>query len=560
MNGRADDPQLAEVLDEYLQRLHAGQRADRESLLAKHPELRSALDCLEALDALAPPADSSASDPTLELGLSLQTPAGGGTNADAAAWPQADLPRDFGQYELMEEIGRGGMGVVYLARQKGLERLVAVKMILASNLASAEHVRRFLAEARAAAQLRHPHIVRIHDVGQIHGQHYFAMEYVEGESLAQRVARGPMSIEQSLRLIIDVARAVAHSHSQGIVHRDLKPSNILIDAEGRPYVTDFGLAKVFAPGSDMTTTGVIAGTPSYMSPEQAAARRDLIGPAADVYGLGAILYELLTGVPPFREENPLDTLLAVLGRDPIAPRRLNPRIPRLLELVCQKCLDKTPSERYRGAAELADDLERFVRGEAMAIRPPSLAQRIWRWSRRQPALALHLGALALFYAVEWVHFGFGLVDSDFHLKVTLLTAIWTGGSLVCQWLVDRGRWALAADFAWGTLDAVLLLAVLLIGNGAASALVVCYPLLIVGSGLWFRARFVWYMTGLSLLSYGALVADYYLRRTDLHRVMQPQADRHVIFAVSLIVMGAGVSYLVRRLRALSRFCGRAPDV
>lgn len=541
MSPAADDSRQAEVLDEYLRRLQAGLPADREGLVARHPDLSSALDCLDALEALAPRVEESIPPP----------------GADAAPAGAAVLPRDFGQYELLEEIGRGGMGVVYLARQKGLERLVAVKMILASNLASAEHVRRFLAEARAAARLRHAHIVHIHDVGQVHGQHYFAMEYVAGESLAQRIARTPMPVDDAVRLMIDVARAVDHSHSQGIVHRDLKPSNILIDAEGRPYVTDFGLAKVFAPGSDMTATGVIAGTPSYMSPEQAAGRRDLIGPAADVYGLGAILYELLTGQPPFREENPLDTLLAVLGRDPVAPRRINRRIPRSLELVCQKCLDKTPGARYAGAAELADDLERFARGEALAVRPPNLAQQVWRWARRQPALASHLGALGLFYAAEWVHFGFGLVDTDFHLKVTLIIAAWVAGSVACQWLVDRGRWALAADFAWGTLDALLLLVVLLVGNGAASALVVGYPLLIAGSGLWFRARFVWYMTVLSLLSYGALVADYYLRRTDLHQVMQPQADRHVIFAVSLVVMGAIVSYLVRRLRWLSRFCGRA---
>jgi serine/threonine-protein kinase len=535
MNPSAEDPQLVELLDEYLERLHAGQPVDRAALLAQHPGLAPLLDCLDALDSIA----AAAVGP-------------GGETAEA-------LPRVFGQYDLLREIGRGGMGVVYLAHQRGLDRQVAIKMILSSNLASAEHVRRFQAEARAAARLSYPHIVSIHEVGQLHGQHYFTMDYVAGQSLAQRLAQGPLACDDAVRLMLDVARAVAHLHAQGIVHRDLKPSNILLDAEGRPYVTDFGLAKVFAPGSDATTTGVIAGTPSYMAPEQASAQRDQIGPAADVYGLGAILYELLTGTPPFRAETPLDTLLQVLSRDPLPPRTLNPRIPRALEMLCLKCLDKSPAARYPSAAALADDLERFLGGEPLAIRPPQLGPRLWRWSRRRPALASHLGALGLFYLAELIHFGFGLVDQPFHAKVSLIVALWVAGSVVCQWFFERGRWALVADFAWGALDAALLLVVLLVGNGAASALVVGYPLLIVGSGLWFRVRFVWYMTGLSLLSYGALVFDYYTRRPDLHVVMQPQADRHVIFAVALVVLGAMVSYLVERLRSLSRFYGRALD-
>jgi serine/threonine-protein kinase len=535
MNPLPDDPQLAVLLDQYLEQLHAGQRPDRAALSSEHPGLGPLLDCLDALDSLAPAAP------------------------DPDAGTIESLPRDFGQYELLSEIGRGGMGVVYLAHQRGLERRVAIKMILSANLASAEHVRRFQAEARAAARLSHPHIVSIHEVGQVHGQHYFTMDYVAGQSLAQRLAQGRLELPTALRLMLDVSRAVAHLHSQAIIHRDLKPSNILLDAEGRPYVTDFGLAKVFAPGSDATTTGVIAGTPSYMSPEQASAQRSLIGPASDVYGLGAILYELLTGVPPFREETPLDTLLQVLGRDPVPPRSLDPRIPRELEMLCLKCLAKSPGDRYPSAAALADDLERFLGGEPLAIQPPHLGQRVWRWARRRPALASHLGALGVFYLAELVHFAFALVDLRFHLKVTLIVALWVAGSVVCQWFFERGRWALVADFAWGALDAALLLAMLLVGNGVASALVVGYPLLIAGSGLWFRVRFVWYMTALALLSYGALVFDYYAYRVDLHTVMQPQADRHVIFAVSLVVMGSIISYLVQRLRSLSRLFGPALD-
>ncbi len=371
------DEKTLNLLDAYLARLQSGETPDRGAIVREHPELASALDCLEALEQLAPPTHE---EPTHADG-----------DADAAP-VLAAMPCDFGPYLLLREIGRGGMGVVYEARQKGLDRSVAVKMILAGHLASPELVRRFHTEARAAARLRHSNIVHIHDVGQFNGQHFFAMEYIEGPSLAERIQQGPTDANAAARLVATVARAVEHLHQQGIVHRDLKPSNILLDADGQPYVTDFGLARVFADGADVTTaTGVIAGTPSYMAPEQASGRRAGITAATDVYSLGAILYELLTGKPPFQEESTFDTLLAVLGGDPPMPRSLNARVPRGLELICMKCLAKEPRDRYESAAALADDLDRFARGEALAVRPPTLVQRCWRWMRREPALASRLG-------------------------------------------------------------------------------------------------------------------------------------------------------------------------
>ena len=425
------------------------------------------------------------------------------------------MPCDFGPYELIREIGRGGMGVVYEARQKGLDRSVAVKMILAGHLASPELVRRFQTEARAAARLRHSNIVHIHDVGQFNGQDFFAMEYIEGQSLAQRIKQGPTDVNAAARLVSTVARAVEHLHQQGIVHRDLKPSNILLDADGQPYVTDFGLAKVFADGADMTATGVIAGTPSYMAPEQASGRRAEITAATDVYSLGAILYELLTGRPPFHEESTFDTLMAVLSGDPPMPRSLNPRIPRGLELICLKCLAKEPQDRYESAAALADDLDRFARGEVLVVRPPSLAQRCWSWMRRQPALASRLGALGVFYIVETVNYFAVHHDASFHRSVSLIVALWIIASIACQQLLASRRWSFPARYAWGTLDSLALLTVLLVGNGAASPLVVGYPLVIVASGLWFRVRFVWFVTVLSLLSYGVLMIDFYWLRPEL---------------------------------------------
>ncbi|MEN6452185.1 MAG: bifunctional serine/threonine protein kinase/MFS transporter [Thermoguttaceae bacterium] len=540
MSDAPHDDRALSLLDAYLAELQAGGRPDRAALLREHPELASALDCLDALEVLAPPGDGS--------------PPCGEPSSNAAM--NGALPRDFGPYELIREIGRGGMGVVYEARQKDLDRSVAIKMILAGHLASPELVRRFQAEAKAAARLRHSNIVHIHDVGQFQGQDFFTMEYIDGQSLAERV--GSVSPQDAVRLVAIVARAVEHLHQQGIIHRDLKPSNILIDAEGQPYVTDFGLAKVFLPGSDATATGIIAGTPSYMAPEQASGRRAAISPATDVYSLGAILYELLTGVPPFRAETPIDTLMEVLSGDPRKPRSINAKIPIGLELICLKCLSKEPSERYASAAALADDLDRFARDEPLAVRPPTVAQRFWSWTRRQPALASRLGALTLFYTIETINYLARVtgVTTQFHARVSIVVVLWAAVSIVCQRLLSDRRWSLSARYVWGTLDTVALLAVLLMGHGATSSLVICYPLIIVGSGLWFRVRYVWFMTVLSLLSYGVTVIDFYYWRPELHGRMYAGIDRHIIFAVGMVVLGAVVSYLVERVRVLSTFYGR----
>jgi eukaryotic-like serine/threonine-protein kinase len=294
-----------------------------------------------------------------------------------------------------------------------------------------------------------------------------------------------------------------------------------------------------------------------MAPEQASGRRGEIGPTTDVYSLGAILYELLTGSPPFQAESPLDAWMAVLSSDPPMPRSLNPHVPRGLELICLKCLAKEPGDRYQSAAELADDLDRFARGEALAARPPTPAQRFWSWTRRQPALATRLGALGVFYVVETINWLVGVVDLRFHVEVSLVVALWIVASVVCQRLLEHRRWSFAARYIWGTLDSLSLLTVLLcFADGAASPLIVGYPLVIVASGLWFRVRFVWYMTGLSLLSYGVLLANLYLGGPGSEVLRFRQIDRHVIFVVGMILLGAIVSYLVERVRALSSFYGR----
>lgn len=307
--------------------------------------------------------------------------------------------RFFGDYELLEEIARGGMGVVYKARQKSLGRVVAVKMLLFGDQSGKEQAQRFRAEAALAASLQHPNIVAIHEVNAHEGQPFFVMDFIEGQSLARMNAecevRNAEWIHRAARYAKIVAEAIHYAHERGILQRDLKPSNVLIDPFDQPRVTDFGLAKRLHHDSELTLSGQVLGSPNYMPPEQAAAKRGLVGRRSDVYSLGAILYHLLTGRPPFVGETLTDTLHSVLNTEPIPPRLLNPSVPRDLETLCLKCLEKEPARRYQTAEALAEDLDRFLRSEPIQARPVGQAEKLWRWCRRKPVVA-SLGAATLF--------------------------------------------------------------------------------------------------------------------------------------------------------------------
>lgn len=321
--------------------------------------------------------------------------------------------RYFGDYELLEEIARGGMGVVYRARQKSLNRTVAVKMILSGQFATEADVKRFHTEAEAAANLKHPNILAIHEVGEHEGRHYFSMDYIEGKNLAAFIKDNPLPPGRGTQLVKTLAEAVHYAHQRGTLHRDLKPQNVLIDGEGQPHITDFGLAKQMERDSGLTQTGAVMGSPAYMPPEQAAGQNDLVGPPSDVYSLGAVLYHLLTGKAPFAGETAVATMRKVMEEEPTAPSKLNSQTPPDLETICLKCLEKQPERRYATARALAEELGRFLNHEPILAKPASAWRKAWTWSQRHPWAIIGAAAMA---GIVLLGFAYGLWERVKYLE------------------------------------------------------------------------------------------------------------------------------------------------
>ncbi|MCA9024612.1 MAG: serine/threonine protein kinase [Planctomycetaceae bacterium] len=416
-NPESDDS-LSEVLAAYLQGIDSGNHIDREHLLAKHPECATALlaffqgeEQIESLSYLLTPLlekdqparqseqpdrvylgetpRNNTTDPVGPLGTTIAAPQSSRTGSSEAL---SQVPDD---YEILEEISRGGMGVVYKARQRSLNRIVALKVIRADKHAGETTIKRFRAEAEAAASLQHPNIVAIYEFGKQDGQYFYSMKYIEGTSLSELIRESPLSARDAAQFLVPISRAIdyAHAHREPVYHRDLKPSNILIDTDRVPHVTDFGVAKRPNLDSDLTDTGEVLGTPSYMSPEQTFGLP--LSPSSDVYSLGATLYSLLTTRPPFQSDTAVDTMLQVRGVDPIAPRRLNSTVPHDLDTICLKCLEKNPYRRYQTAGQLADDLQRFLDGKPIQARPVGRIEKGWRWCLRNRLVAALILMVAL---------------------------------------------------------------------------------------------------------------------------------------------------------------------
>lgn len=382
-----DSPDRARLFRELLAleielRQQSDEPCDPEDFCRRFPDLTAVVEeLLTEAETLAPNADGQSD--TLPMSA-----------ADRTA-QQRGAGTVFGDYELLEEIARGGMGVVYRAVQTSVNRVVALKMILSGQLASEEEVRRFHSEAEAAALLDHPNIVPVFDVGEHDGRHYFSMAYVDGDSLSDRLRDGPLPPAEAARFVRTIADAVACAHEHGVIHRDLKPSNVLIDRNGSPRVTDFGLARQLESDSHLTATGQVMGTPSYMPPEQAAGSTSQIDVRSDVYSLGAILYSLVTGRPPFQAAHIVETLRQVIDDQPVEPRALNPEVDRDLETICLKCLSKERGQRYQRSAELVEELDRYLAGQPIVARSITRRERLWRWCRRNRLTAALIGTATL---------------------------------------------------------------------------------------------------------------------------------------------------------------------
>jgi tetratricopeptide (TPR) repeat protein/tRNA A-37 threonylcarbamoyl transferase component Bud32 len=405
-------PRVWQVLDlaaiDLELRLKAGERVRIEDYLGRFPELARHPSVLaelvkvefeqrrrrEAVD----PSEYARRFP--QLGAE-SLPVSADRTVKPGAGSAAPVAPHGAPYEILEVLGRGGMGVVYKARDTKLKRLVALKMVLGGAHAGAEELARFRTEAEAVARLQHPNIVQIFEVGEAGGNHYLALEYVEGGSLDRKLNGTPRAPKQSAEIVRTLALALQHAHEHGVIHRDLKPANVLVGKGWVLKVGDFGLARK-ADASVQTATGAVMGTPSYMAPEQAAGRVNDIGPATDVYALGAILYELLTGRPPFRAATPLDTMMQVIQDEPVPPRTLQSKVPRDLETICLKCLRKAPAKRYGSAGALAADLGRYLERKPIQARPVGGAERVWLWCRRHPAVACFMAVLAGLLAVMTV--------------------------------------------------------------------------------------------------------------------------------------------------------------
>jgi len=417
------EQQLAILIAQLADQVATGFCPELESVCREYPQFEQDLRELWGVVVVANMAGKERAQATLPL--------------EGMAGPQRfELPYDFGPYRLEKEIGRGGMGIVFRARRMADDSLVAIKMILRGDFATPAERSRFEAEAKAAARLSHPHIIPIYEIGQHDGHDYFCMKLIEGESLADRLNKGPIEARSAAKILCQVSRAIEHAHEQGILHRDLKPSNILLDSHGDAYVVDFGLAKQVNNRTHLTMSGAVLGTPSYMAPEQATGSRGQISPSCDIYSLGAVLYHAITGRPPFLGISPVETVMMVIEQDPVAPRVINPHCNRTMEMIAMRCLQKPTDLRYPSAGDLADDLEAFLNNETVSAGIGRFSQVIGNLLRET-----HHAPVLENWGVIWMWHSLVLLVTSLTTEALFLMNVSNRLSYWLLWTVGIGTWA-----------------------------------------------------------------------------------------------------------------------
>ncbi|HBE69230.1 MAG TPA: serine/threonine protein kinase [Planctomycetaceae bacterium] len=529
---------IEQVIAAYVTARERGEQPSRSQLLEDNPSLADELrEFFQLHDQLS----GNEKDAETQAGA-IDTP---GT-PDKPASSHVQPPRELGDYEILEEIDRGGMGVVYKARHKELGRVVALKLIRSGELASEEEIQRFRSEAEAAAALTHPGIVPIYEVGMLDGLVYYTMAYINGQSLAEMVDAGPLDPKEAARIVQKLCVAVEHAHQAGVFHRDIKPANVLVDKSGQPILIDFGLAKMAHQDNGLTTTGQLLGTPAYMAPEHASGRSTEVTPMSDVYSLGALLHFLCAGQPPFTGPTPFDVLLQVLDRAPVPPSKLNRRVSYELDYVCQRGLEKDPKDRYDNAAQMAGDLSRILAGKPVDCPTLSPWSRFESWWRREPILVVHLIGIGITTSIvaisQWVRGG---VTDEFVLRIILLLT-WILASFALQYGVVRERLRDAACLTWATVDVCIYTTLIAFAAPPRSMLLIGYPMMIVASSLFYRKRFLVYMTTVCII--GFLMLAWLAPLEDFVKY-----DFAAIFIAGLVVICFTLLSTIRRVRSMSVF-------
>ena len=445
------EQELAIVLAELTDRICAGEMADLEAACRKHPQLANDLrhlwGAVLVTDTAGAIRDETPGMRTPEASLTSNlaqpmAPGGSGNQGSTSVdswtqWRSLRLPTTVGDYDLLEEVGRGGMGVVFRARQRSLDREVAIKMILRGRLASDADMQRFLAEAAATASLEHPGIVPVYEVGDVEGRPFFSMKFIDGETLAQRVgASGPLNAREACELIVKVAQAVGVAHSAGILHRDIKPSNILINSDDHPMLTDFGLAKQVGAKVDLTRSGMLVGTPAYMSPEQASGRKQDVGISSDLYSLGCVLYYSLTGRAPFVADNAMELVMMVIEQEPTPPRRLRPSLDRDLEMIVTRCLQKPSDLRYENSHALIRDLQAYLADERVSARSGQFNQVVARVFRET-----HHAAVLEKWGLLWMWHSLVLLVASLLTWQMSVIGVERRSIYAGVWILGLGAWA-----------------------------------------------------------------------------------------------------------------------